>query len=112
MNKEFCYKKGEASDLMNIGNIYFYKDDFDNALKYYEEALKIAKKIGDKQGEADNIGNIGAVYLKKGDLDIALKYLNDSIKIFDKHKLIEGLNIIKNNINTVKNEIKKQAEKK
>jgi tetratricopeptide (TPR) repeat protein len=32
--------------LNNIGNVYYLKGDLDQALKYYNEALKIFEEIG------------------------------------------------------------------
>ena len=38
--------------------------DDQRALKHYEQALKITRKIGNKRSEGINLGNIGEVYLK------------------------------------------------
>ncbi len=39
-------RKGEASQLVNIGLIYFDKGELDEALKYQKDALKIFEEIG------------------------------------------------------------------
>jgi DNA repair protein RadC len=46
IDKEIGYKEGEANQLDNIGVIYGTKGDLDQALKYYNEALKIFEEIG------------------------------------------------------------------
>ena len=44
------------------------------SLNYYQEALKINRKIGYKEGVATNPGNIGLVYITLGQSEEALKY--------------------------------------
>jgi tetratricopeptide (TPR) repeat protein len=72
---------GEASTLGNIGIICKDKGDLDNALKHFQDALKIDREIGYRQGEANQLGNIGNVCKDKGDLDNALKHFQDALKI-------------------------------
>ena len=84
IDKEIGYKKGEALDLGNIGNVYYAKGDQDNALRYHFKALVIDREIGYKQGEASQLGNIGLIYSDKGELDNALKYLQKAKVIFKK----------------------------
>jgi tetratricopeptide (TPR) repeat protein len=73
--------KGRATVLGNIGFIYKTKGDLENAQKYYEEALKICREIGDKEGEATQLGNIGTIYLAKGDYKNVLNYSSEALKI-------------------------------
>jgi len=73
--------EGKSAAFGNIGLIYSDKGDLDEALKYHEDALKIARDNGYKQGEAIQLGNIGLVYAGRGDLDTALKYHEDALKI-------------------------------
>ncbi len=50
-------------------------------LKYYQDALVIYRKIGDRHGEAEALYNIGLIYSKKGDSGNALKYYQDALAI-------------------------------
>ncbi|MGB8686007.1 MAG: tetratricopeptide repeat protein [Microcoleus sp.] len=59
----------------NRGNVYYGKGDKDNALKDYNEAIKLDPK------SAKAYGNRGAVYGDKGDKDNALKDYNEAIKL-------------------------------
>ena len=63
--------------LGELGNISFSKGDPNQALKYYEQALSIARTIKDRKKEAATLGNIGNAYTVLGDLQNAhsiLKY--------------------------------------
>lgn len=80
-DRDIGYRKGEAIQLGNIGNVYFQKGDLNTARDYYKVALKIDREIGYKQGEAIDLGNIGNVYLEKGDPETALEYYQDALKI-------------------------------
>ena len=57
------------------------KGDYDTALGYLTNSLKIQQDIGDKQGEGVTLNNISQIYQAKGDYDTALRYLTDSLKI-------------------------------
>lgn len=73
--------KGKVAALGNMGLILKDKGDFDNALKYLKEALKIHREIGDKQGESSVLSNIGLIYSAKGDFDNAIKYHQAALRI-------------------------------
>ncbi len=67
----------------NIGGVYYYKGNYDNALKYYNKSLNMRlKTLGDEHPDvAASFNNIGLVYHKKGDYDNALKYYQKTLKI-------------------------------
>lgn len=65
-----------------IGDANFYKGQFNEALKYYNSSLALAKAVGFKSNVRDNYGSIAEVYAKKNDYENA--YLN--------HKLYFALN--------------------
>jgi tetratricopeptide (TPR) repeat protein len=81
---ELKSKGNKSTFLNNIGMIYRQMGDYDNALKYYDEALSIAKQIGDLKGTATRLSNIGRIYFDKGDLDKALEYFNEAVEIDQK----------------------------
>jgi tetratricopeptide (TPR) repeat protein len=85
---EQCFERGvningefKPNFVGSLGIIFYSVGDFNKALRYYSETLKIFKEIGYKQGEASALGNIGIIYSDKGDLDKTLKYLKDALKI-------------------------------
>ena len=65
----------------NLGIVYRYKGELNEALKHHKEALRIHREIGYKQGEAIQLGNLGIVYHVKGELDEALKHYEEGLSI-------------------------------
>ncbi len=55
--------KRVAAMLGNIGIMYNYKRDFDNAILYFEKALKAQKSLEDWKGVANTLGYIGIEYV-------------------------------------------------
>ena len=43
----------------NLGNAYAELGKVHRAIEYYEQALAIAREIGDKRGEGADLGNLG-----------------------------------------------------
>ena len=78
--------------------IYKTKGDYEKAIKYLEQSLKIRREIGDKDGEGRALNNIGKIYRAKTEYNIALEYLKQSLKIRqsigDTYGLAENLNNI------------------
>ncbi len=94
--------------LLNIGNLYLEKNDYDNAEKYFLNALYIKQKINDNETFAI-YHELAATYFKKNNCELAEKY-QLKFKEFIKNKYNEeykknliGLivisNCLKNNIN-------------
>ena len=54
---------------------------YDQALSDYQEALIIAREIGDRAGEGTRLNNIGLVYEAQGLYDQALSNLQDALVI-------------------------------
>ena len=107
INKEIGRKEGEASDLGNIGIIYKTKGELDKALDYHQQALNIDKEMGNREGEASNLGNIGLVYAEKGKPDKALEYLEQALKIFERIGAKIEIEKTKQNIQEIKEGMKK-----
>lgn len=55
--------------------------DYDTALKYLEQSLKIRQATGNNEGEGAMLNNISLIYIVKGKYDDALKLLNYSLEI-------------------------------
>ncbi len=87
--------------LTNIGNIYYARGDFDTALGYQEQSLKISKQIGDKYGEGVALNNISQIYDARGDFDTALGYLEQSLKISEQIGDKSGEGVTLNNISQI-----------
>ncbi len=77
-----------AESLRNIGDIHKRIGNYDFALDYYQQILKISERNypDDHVNKAIVMMNIGLVYSDKNDCDTALKHLSRAIEMF-KHVL-------------------------
>ncbi|MFS4445397.1 tetratricopeptide repeat protein [Maribacter sp. 2307UL18-2] len=67
--------------LGNIGLIYRQKNQFKEALVYYEKSLRLNRKNNMKLSEAINLQNIGSLYNNIKDFDKALPYFQEAKKV-------------------------------
>ncbi len=77
----------EASILTNMGACYKALGNLDTAMLYFENALKIRKKIGPTTSVAGIYDNIGSIKKSQGDFDAALTYFQESLTIRKKTKI-------------------------
>ena len=65
---------------------YWKKDEYDEALKIYREALSIQEKLFRKEGTktANTTGNVGLVYEYKGEYEKALEIYKAELLIKEK----------------------------
>lgn len=73
-----------------LGNLLIAQTKTDDAIKYYEETIRIRKEINDKKGLGDALGNIGISYLQKGEIDKAIESLRDALDIARELKDLRG----------------------
>ncbi len=71
LNYDFKKAAGVSS---NIGNNYYQKKDYDQALKYYRQSFRIAKMTNDAQGMGYSSDNMGLAYRRKKDFQKAYYY--------------------------------------
>ena len=71
----------EAATLNNIAVSYQDRGDYDDALKYLEQCLKIVEEIGHRAGQGAILSNIGRTHVARGDYHRALKYVELSLAI-------------------------------
>ena len=67
----------------NIGEIYFDKSDYVQAVNYFEQSIKAT---GNTANSSFAYNGIGKVYLKKGDFSKALEYHNKALAIAELYK--------------------------
>ena len=66
---------------MNIGNVYCLKNNYEKALEYYKQALKINEEIGERSGISSSMINIGILYSKQNKFENAMDYINRGLAI-------------------------------
>ncbi|MDG5492040.1 DUF2225 domain-containing protein [Psychroserpens sp. SPM9] len=90
---------GVAKCKNAFGVLYHYKGDTQQALKYYEEALKLKEKLGIKNNEG-LLYNIGNIYADTGEYKKALENFEKALKINRETNDSQG---ILNNLNSIGN---------
>jgi CHAT domain-containing protein/Tfp pilus assembly protein PilF len=70
-----------AAEVGWAGYFFLQVGQFDKALKYYEEALAINRKLGKEDKVAHYFNSIGSVYKEWGQYDKALKYREEALVI-------------------------------
>jgi tetratricopeptide (TPR) repeat protein len=87
---------GEAKVDNNIGNLY-RESDYDEAIKYYDQALAIAIKIKDEEQIATIYLNYGNIFYRKKKYNLALDYSGKSSVIFTKlHNTVNMIQCLQN----------------
>jgi len=76
-------EKWRAIILVNLGTAYNYKQWFETALKYYNDALPVLEKQGDKFKIAYLYDMMGTVYYRMNMMDENLLYCEKSLLIFN-----------------------------
>ena len=67
-----------------MGNAYFYLQDYNKALEYHKRDLEFSEQFGDEPGMAKACGNIGNTLQLLGDYDEAILYLLRNLDISQK----------------------------
>lgn len=78
-------KVGKSKKLISgasyiVGLSYYYQNQYDSALTYYNRSLDIRQELGDDQGIADLYNVIGLIYEEYGDNSKTLEYFQKSLK--------------------------------
>lgn len=72
-----------AAALLNAGDEFVKRQDFDSAFLYFEESGLIFEKANYLIGKAYNLGNIGMVYANVGNKTLAESSMNEAIRILE-----------------------------
>jgi tetratricopeptide (TPR) repeat protein len=71
----------EGNVLRSLGNAYDDLGDVRKAIGYLEQALEIAREIGDRRGEGNALGNLRAAYHRLGEVRKAIGYYEQALEI-------------------------------
>jgi tetratricopeptide (TPR) repeat protein len=70
-----------ASILNSLGLVYADLGQVERAIGYHEQALVIARKIGDPDGEGASLGNLGLACTRLGQVERAIGYYEQQLVI-------------------------------
>ncbi len=96
--KNINEKKWMSVTYTEIGNAYWYLEDYDKAIDNYNQSLIISKEIKRYDFISINLSNIASLYSKKGNHEKAIKILKEALevekRIGSQMNLITGYNLI------------------
>ncbi len=95
------YKKGIATALGNIGNVYFDMGSYDMAEQYFEKCGKVMQAVGDEKGAGLSLANIGVIYMNRYQHDKAIQYLHKYKDICERLGYKQGIGFASANIGKV-----------
>lgn len=73
-SSNYSYKRRVMTINTNMGNIYYFKSKYDNAINSYLKALQLAEEIGYLEGAGITSSNLGSAYMDLHNLTKALEY--------------------------------------
>ncbi len=74
-------KKEKANILNELGTISYFLSEPRKAIEFCEQALAIAKEIGDRRGEGIVLGNLGLAYSDLGEPKKAIEFYEQALAI-------------------------------
>ena len=115
-DSEISFRKGAEKDpnsfdaVFNLGDSYFKQEKYDDAIKYYQQALS---KTQDKELKAETHYNIGNALLKSRKLKESIESYKNSLKLNPndreaKYNLSYALKLLQNEQNQNQNKDKNQ----
>ena len=98
IEKELGNVEGEATSLINMGNIDYYRKNYHEALKDYFQALKKFIITNDQEGIAMAYNSVAIIYSGMGEFKKALSYLEKARKIYTGTRNRRSLSRVLNNM--------------
>ncbi len=72
MKEELWDRSGIVETLHQLGMIHQQQDRYDEAVKMYQESLKIKEELGNRSGMAITLGQMGRIFQAQGNYKEAL----------------------------------------
>ena len=91
-------RRGIASSLGNLGNVFYDQGDYPTARALYEESLAIWRELGDQRGIARALNNLAGAAHDQGDYPAVLAMFEESLAIFRKLDDLGGIAMLLNNL--------------
>ncbi|MCB1052610.1 MAG: protein kinase, partial [Acidobacteria bacterium] len=99
---ELADQQGEqhlkAQAMRYYGTSFFYQQETNQALFYWNEAMNLYQKLNDGIGQAKTLNNLGVAASNLGDLAKADDFYEQAIKIYTRLGSLEGVADIYNNM--------------
>jgi tetratricopeptide (TPR) repeat protein len=73
--------KTHGGILGNLGLAYSALGQVEKAIEHYDQALVIAREIGDRRNEGNWLGNIGSAYYQLGQVEKAIEHYDQALVI-------------------------------
>ncbi|MBK6527850.1 MAG: hypothetical protein IPG07_21260 [Crocinitomicaceae bacterium] len=80
LSSEIHHQNGKAKAAMSLGYAYDYHGQYDSAVYYYLESLRIYEFLNDTLGQSSALNNLGVCYFFSNQLDDALVYYKKSLR--------------------------------
>jgi two-component sensor histidine kinase len=80
LSSELHDQNGQAKAAMSLGYAYDYHAQYDSAVYYYLESLRIYEFLNDTLGQSSALNNLGVCYFFSNQLDDALVYYKKSLQ--------------------------------
>lgn len=81
LSQKFNNKKEEAFSNKVIGYFFYYQNNYDSAIFYFEKSLDLYQIVEYKKGISDVYTSLGRIYNKKGEIYKAIEFYNKSVLI-------------------------------
>ena len=82
---------GLANSYYNIGTIFFYQKQFEQALEYYQKSKEIVEDLGRENFIYSSLAALGSVYDKLENLEKSLEYNQRSLELAEKLNYKTGI---------------------
>ena len=74
-------RQARADLLGKLGILHDSLGEVARAIEFYQQALDIAREIGDRRGEGNHLGNLGLAYSALGEMARAIEYYQQALDI-------------------------------
>lgn len=96
-----------ASSLNNLGVVFMDQEDYEQAIKYYIQAMEVRLLSNDTVGVALTKINLGLIFKKQGIYNKALTYYQEAIETLEKFNRQKHLEVAFLNMGAIYNTLKK-----